>query len=86
MASVRDWDKILQGKYKFFDVEKLIYTQNRNKSNSPEVMAKFICNGLTPGDVPDNLKDLYHEAVYGCDKKVKQCIIKWVYAIGSKVR
>ena len=86
MASATDWEKILQGKFKFYDVEKLIYTENRNKSNSPEVMARFISNSLNPGDVPDNLKDLYHEAIYGSDKKVKQRIIKRVYSIGSKVR
>ena len=86
MASGFDWEKILQGKYKFYDIEKSIYSQNRNKANSPEVMAKFICDGLAEGDVPDNLKALYHETMYGTDKKVKQRIIKRVYAIGGKVR
>ena len=86
MASVSEWDKILQGKYKFFEIEKSIFTQNRNKCNSPDIMAKFICDGLRPGDVPDNLRNLYHEAVYGTDKKVKQRIIKRVYTIGRKVR
>ena len=86
MASILEWDKILQGKYKFFDIEKSIYTENRNKANSPEMIAKFICDGLRPGDVLDNLKNLYHEAVYGSDKKVKQRITKRVYAIGAKVR
>ena len=86
MASVSEWEKILQGKFKVYDVEKSLYTENRNKANSPEILAKFICDHLRPGDVPDNLKRLYHEAVYGSDKKVKQCIIKRIYSIGGKVQ
>ena len=86
MASVSEWDKILQGKFKVYDVEKSIYSENRNKANSPEILAKLICDGLQPGDVPNNLKSLYTEAVYGSDKKVKLHIIKRVYTIGGKVR
>ena len=86
MTSVSEWDKILAGKFKLYEIEKSIFAENRNKSNSPEVMAKFICDGLRPGDVPDNLKLLYQEAVYGSDKKVKQCITKRIYTIGGKVR
>ena len=86
MSNILEWDKILQAKYKFFEVEKSIYIENHNKANSPEIFAKFICDGLRSGDVPENLKKMYHEAVYGTDKKVKQRIIKRVYAIGGKVR
>ena len=81
-----DWDKILQGKFRFFDVEKKIYAENRNKANSPDMYAKLICDNLTPGEVPENLQKLYHEAVYGTDPKVKTRIIKRVYAIGTKTR
>ena len=86
MSTVSEWDKILQAKYKFFEVEKSIYIDNRNKANSPEVFAKCIFDGLREGDIPENLQKMYHEAVYDTDKKVKQCIIKRVYAIGGKVR
>ena len=85
MASISEWDKLLEGKYKFFDIEKAIYSENRNRANSPDMFAKFIVDRLRPGDVPDNLLKLYKEAVYGTDAKVKKCIIKHVYAIGNKV-
>ena len=86
MASGYDWDKILQGKYKFYDIERNTYSANRKRANSVEMYAKYICENIQPGDVPDNLRFLYNEAVYGSDPRVKQRIIKRVYSIGNKVR
>ena len=86
MASGSDWEKLLQAKYKFFKIEKYIYIENHSKANSPEMYAKFICDGLRPGEVPDNLVKLYHDDVYGTDKNVHKRIIKRIYAIGAKVR
>ena len=86
MESECDWEKILQGKFRFYDVEKSIYAQNCNKANSPDMYAKLICDNLRPGDVPPNLIQLYQEAVYGSNAKVKARIIKRVYAIGTKTR
>ena len=85
-GSISGWDKILQSKFKAYDIEKLIYAENRNKANTPEMYAKFICDSLREGDVPENLKKLYKEAVYGTDPKVKLRIKKRVYAIGQKCR
>ena len=56
------------------------------KQNRQKCMQKFICDGLREGDVPDNLKKLYVEAVYGTNAKVKNRIIKRIYAIGQKTR
>ena len=80
------WEQILKGKFKAFDVEKSIYSENRNKANTPEMYAKFICDTLRDGDVPDDLKKMYHEAVYGTDPKVKARIRRRVYALGEKCR
>ena len=81
------WGKMsLWSKFKAYDIEKSIYAENRNKANTPEMYAKFICNSLRDGDVPDNLKKLYEEAMYGTDEKVKMRIKKRVYAIGQKCR
>ena len=54
------------------------------KANQPEVCAKYICNALWQGDVADDLLKMYREAVYGCDKKVKECIMKRMYFVGNK--
>ena len=81
-----DIEKIMQSKFKFYDVERSIYLENRNKVNAPEDFAKLISDGFRPGDVPENLQKLYREAVYGTDKRVKRRIIKRVYAIGNKLQ
>ena len=86
MESVSEWGKIMQSKFKFYDIERSIYLENKNKVNAPESFAKLICDGFRPGDVPENLHKLYHEAVYGTDIKVKRHIIKRVYAIGQKLQ
>ena len=86
MASVSEWDKILQSKFKFYEIERSIYNENRNKAYTPEMYAKAILEHLRPGDVPENLYFLYQEAVYGSDKKVKKRIFKRIYSIGNKYR
>ena len=86
MENLSEIDKIMQSKFKFYDVERSIYLENRNKVNAPEDFAKLICDGFRPGDVPENLQKLYREAVYGTDKRVKRRIIKRVYAIGNKLQ
>ena len=86
MSATSGWEKLLQAKYHFYDVEKAIYVENRNKANSVDMFAKSICDKLRPGDVPDNLQKLYNEAVYRTDPKVKSRIHKRVYGIGTRVR
>ena len=49
-----DWDEILKGKWKAYDVEKYLYVDSVNKANSPEERAKVKCDGLREGDVPLN--------------------------------
>ena len=83
---VSGWDQILKCKFKPFDVEKSIYTQSQTTANGPLMFARFICDGLRPGDVPENLMKLYREAVYGTDPKVKARIVSRMYTLGQKVR
>ena len=69
-----------------YKIEESIYIQSSQKSNGPEMYAKFICDGLRDGDVPDALKKLYQEAVYGTDEKVKLRIKNRMYLVGCNVR
>ena len=80
------WSAILKAKYKINPVEREIYLSTQNKANHPEIYAKYICDGLKEGDVPENLTKMYREAVYGSDAKVKARIIKRMYFIGNKSR
>ena len=68
---ISEWDEILKGKWKAYDVEKSLYIESVKKTSAPDERAKFICDNLRLGDVPENLKKLYNEAVYGSDAKVK---------------
>ena len=81
-----DWDEILKGKYKAFDVEKSIYTDSQQLANCPMMFAQYIYDALRPGDVPENLRKIYKEAVYGTNEKVKARIVSRMYRIGGIVR
>ena len=54
--------------------------------NSPDGRAKIICDALREGDVPENLKKLYVEAVHGKNETVKARILGRMYFIGRSVR
>ena len=84
MANVSEWDAILNDKFKVYPVEESIYIDSVHRANGPEMFAKFICDQICPGDVPENLQRLYREAVYGTDAKVKNRIKKRMYLIGCK--
>ena len=68
------FDAILKKKFKPYPVEKTVYVNTKSKGNNPELYAKYICDALRDGDVPDDLIKLYREAVYGKDAKVKERI------------
>ena len=85
-ANENQWDEILKAKWKAYDVEKSLYVDSINKANSIEERAKIICDGLRPGDVPENLKKIYMEGVYGSNEKVKSRIISQTYFIGRSCR
>ena len=81
-----EWDQVLKGKYKAFNVEKSIYIDSQSVANGPLMFAQYIYDDLRPGDVPDNLRKLYQEAVYGSNSKVRARIISRIYSIGRIVR
>ena len=85
-SSNNDWQQILKGKWKPFNVEKSLYVDSENKANSVEEKAKIICDGLREGEVPENLHKIYKEAVYESNEKVRSRVISRVYFIGRTVR
>ena len=78
------FEYLLKKKFKAFEVEKSVYLNTKSKGNQPELYAKYICDSIREGDVPEDLHKLYREAVYGSDVKVKERIMKRMYFIGSK--
>ena len=88
MASTtsEDWDKIRKQRFSVNDIEKEIYVNTKAKANQPEVYAKYICDGLKTGSVPEDLMKMYREAVYGSNEKVKKRIYKRMYFIGNKTK
>ena len=86
MAESTSWEEISNQKFCVFDIESTTYQECSNKSNGPEMFAKFICDAIKLEDVPDALKSLYMEAVYGSDIKVKTRIRNRMYLIGRHVR
>ena len=81
ISNENQWDEILKGRWVAYDVEKSLYVDSINKANSIEERAKIICDGLRPGDVPDNLRKIYMEGVYGSNEKVKSRVISRTYFI-----
>ena len=81
-----DWDKIRKQRFSVFPIEKEIYVNTKAKANQPEIYAKYICDGLKVGSVPDDLMKMYREAVYGTNAKVRKRIYKRTYFIGNKTK
>ena len=85
-SEISEWDQILKNRFRAYDVEKSIYIESQKVANGPMMFAQNIYDALRPGDVPDNLKNLYKEALYGNNSKVKARIISRMYSIGWIVR
>ena len=85
MASGSFWQALLSQKFRVYQLEESVYIQSSKTANSPEKYAKFICDAIRPGDVPEALHRLYIEAVYGLDKDVKSRIKNRIYLIGRHV-
>ena len=86
MAAELRWKEYLQQKFRVYSIEESVYIQSSQKANGPEMYAKFICDSITPGDVPYPLKRLYEEAVYGTHPDVKLRIRNRMYLIGRHVQ
>ena len=83
---VYEWGQILKSRFRAFDVEKSIYIASQKVANGPLMFAQYIYDALRPGDVPDNLRNLYREALFGTNQKVRARIISRIYSIGRIVR
>ena len=72
MACQVNWSKILEGRYPSYKVEVLAYLDSLDVSNSTEISIEYIYEEIKADpNVCDNLKLLYHEAVFGESKPVK---------------
>ena len=85
-SNTNDWDAIRRQRFSVYDVEKSVYMNTKAKDNQPEVYAKYICDAIRDGDVPENLRKMYREAVYGTNLKVRKRILKRTYFIGGKTK
>ena len=75
MASPIDWDEILRDRYVTFKLEEQGFRESLEICNSTEVSAEKIYYTIwDAAEVPDNLKMMYKEAVFGYNEKVKNRI------------
>ena len=86
MSEMEDWNEILRCHYQIFNIEASIYIDVCSEGGNYKDVAKRIVETLCPGDVPNNLLKLYHEAVVGKNKKVAAKIQNCVYHIGRSLR
>ena len=75
MSDQVDWKKLLEARYPSYKVEVNAFIESVDISSSTEVSIDHIYDAIkSDPNVCDNLKLLYHEAVYGSNKEVK----KWI--------
>ena len=75
MASNLDWDEIFKDRHPAFKVEENAFVASLKICNSTEVAAEHIYRAIKDDkDIPENLKLIYKEAVYGSNKQVKKRI------------
>ena len=75
MASLVDCTTILEGRYPSYTIEVNTFIESADVSSSPEISAQMVYEAIkSDGKVCDNLKLLYHEAIFGSNKKVKKRI------------
>ena len=86
MANLTGWETILAQCFGVFDAEQAIYKSKLSSLNNPCQFAKAICDGLSPTDVPFNLRHLYREAIYGNNLKVHGCIMNRMQTIARNLR
>ena len=69
------WQHLLNDRYPTYQIEKKAFVDSLKVCNSMDVSAEKIYDAIKDDvDVPNNLKALYHEAVFGTDKDVKSRI------------
>ena len=72
MACNIDWSELLKDRFPMFKVEEVAFVESLKIANSNEVAAEGIYEAIKQqDDIPQNLKLLYKEAIYGSNEKVK---------------
>ena len=75
MASNLDYAQIGKAKFPIYKVEENAFLESLKIANSNEVAAERIYEAIkNDEDIPENLKLLYKEAVYGSNERVKNRI------------
>ena len=75
MTSSVDWTEILEGRYPSYTVEANAFLDSAEVLSSPEISAQMVYQSIkSDANVCDNLKLIYHEAIFGNNKKVKKRI------------
>ena len=72
MASSIDWSELLDQRYPSYKVEVNAFLESLKVSSSPEISIEKVYHAIKDDlAINDNLKVLYHEAVFGSNKEVK---------------
>ena len=75
MASFIDWDEVLRDRYATFKLEEQGFEESLEICNSTDVSAEKIYYTIRDADeIPENLKMMYREAVFGHNEKVRNRI------------
>ena len=75
MAKYIDWDEVLHDRYAIFKLEEKGFEESLEICNSTDVSAEKIYYTIRDADdVPENLKMMYREAVFGHNEKVRNRI------------
>ena len=75
MANNIDWLEVMRDRYPTFKLEEQGFKESLEICNSTEVAAvKIYYTIRDAGDIPENLKLMYKEAIFGFNAKVKKRI------------
>ena len=87
MASLIDWDEVMRERYATFKLEEQGFIESLEICNSTEISAEKIYYTIREDpDIPENLKLMYRESVFGTNKKVKRRIKNRISNMRRNVR
>ena len=75
MATNINWDEILNDRYATFKTEENAFVESTKICNSTEIAVERIYEAIKEDDdVPENLKLMYREYIFGDNERVKRRI------------
>ena len=87
MPSNPDWDAILRERYPVHKVEKLIFVSSYDLVRSNHDCAQLIYRMIQNNPVvPDELKLIYHEGIFGISEKVRNRVRNRISHIKRQIR